>query len=292
MRSAAPSDDSGGRDEPATVEEGNARASTFDRDAVDRLLNGLPETQEFRPAVGKLTQDQREIVAEFVDGFRSRRGFVRWSQRASLHTLGSLSGEWFVDRAFSGPDMAVLLTSRARTAWVDDPPDLEAAARQRRAVAAVDVLPACLDAVRALRWNATEYVNDRDDDLQPEADLQKHPAMRPALTEMDEKQGWAIRHALDGFDSEDAFLTWGSYLGEASFAEADRDLVTRVLVDEPHTKRMVIRQPHDDPDGPFFRESWAAVELLPAFATAAREVVDKAGELAEGEKKDMDVTRL
>jgi hypothetical protein len=292
MRSVDPSDDASGRDDPTTVREGNARASTFDREAVDRLLDDLPDTQEFRPAVGKLTQDQRGVVAEFVDGFRSRRGFVRWSQRAALHTLGSLSGDWFVERVFSGPDMAALLTSRDREAWVDAPPDLEAAARQRRAVAAVDVLPACLDAVRALRWNATEYVNDRDDDLQPDADLQKHPAMRPALSEMDEKQGWAIRHALDGFDSEDAFLTWASYLAEASFAESDRDLATRVLVDEPHTKRMVIRQPRDDSDGPFFRESWAAVELLPAFATAAREVVDKAGELAEGEKKDMDVTRL
>lgn len=292
MRSADPPDDSGGRDDPATVREGNARASTFDRDAVDRLLADLPETQEFRPAVGKLTRDQREVVAEFVDGFRSRSAFVSWGQRAALHTLGSLPGEWFVDRVFSGPDMAALLTSSDREAWVDRPPSAEAAARQRRAVAAVDVLPACLDAVRALRWNATEYVNDTDDDLQPEAELQKHPAMRPALTEIDDKQGWALRHALDGFDSEDAFLTWGSYLGEASFAEVDRDLVTRVLVDEPHTKRMMIKEPRDDPDGPFYRESWAAVELLPAFATAAREVVDKAGELAEGEKKDMDVTRL
>jgi hypothetical protein len=272
-----------------------SNSGAFDRESVDSLLSDLPDTQESRPAVQKLSSDQRELVASFVDGFASRREFLLWCQEAAVLTLGELSGEWFVKRAFSGVDMSVVITSDRRTRWVpsgETPIDTETAHRVRRGVVALDVLPACVDAHRRLRWSATEYVNDADDTLQPDPDAQKHPAMRPALTEASDRQDWALKRLLAGFDSHDAVLTWFQVLTEAAYAELDGTLAKRVLVEDTRTIEMLVSSPEDQPEAPAFRESFAAFYLLPAFATAAREVSDRAGELAEKETKEITETLI
>jgi len=192
--------------------------------------------------------------------------------------------------------MSVLVTSEARRRWVDDPSDLHAperAADIRRGVVATDVLPACSSAVRRLRWSAVEYVSDEDDTLQPDPDVQQHPAMRPALSEIDDRQRWALDRALEGFDSLDALTVWGQRLTEASYAEIDGDLVTRITVDEAETtRRFLVVGSGDEDHGPFFRTSFAAGYLLPAFGAAAREVAERAGELAEQEHKEPTDKRL
>lgn len=268
----------------------------FRDDDVRRLQRSLPETTNLRAALQKLTSDHVDLVRSFVEGFDSRREFVRWGQRAAVLTLGELSGEWVAERAFSGLDMSVLVTSSARRRWVDEPSELyplDRAADIRRGVVASDVLPACSSAVRRLRWSAVEYVSDEDDTLQPDPEVQEHPAMRPALTETHDRQRWALDRALEGFDSLDALTVWGQRLVTASYAEIPNDLVTRITVDEAETtRRYLVVQPEDEDHGPFFRESFAAAYLLPAFASAAREVADRAGELAEQEHKEPKDKRL
>lgn len=278
---------------PGTRE--TTKPGAFNRESVDKLLADLPDTQESRPAIQKLSSDQRELVASFVDGFVSRREFLLWCQNAAVLTLGELSGEWFRERAFSRVDMSVLVTSAKRARWVPDgeePTGPETSHRVRRGVVALDVLPACVDAHRRLRWSATEYVNDADDTLQPDPDAQKHPAMRPALTEVGERQEWALKRLLSGFDSHDAVLTWFQILTEAAYAELDGTLAKRVLVEDTRTIEMLVSSPEDRPEAPAFRESFAAFYLLPAFATAAHEVADRAGELAEKETAEITETLI
>jgi len=268
----------------------------FDSSDVRRLQRSLPETTNLRAALQKLTSDHVELVESFVDGFDSRQEFVRWGQRAAIHTLGELSGEWVADRAFTGLDMSALVTTDARRRWVDDPSELypaDRAADIRRGVVATELLPACSSAVRRLRWSAVEYVSDTDDTLQPDPAVQQNPAMRPALSEVHERQRWALDRALEGFDSLDALTVWGQRLTEASYAEVDGDLITRITVDEAETtRRFLVVGEGDEDHGPFFRTSFAAAYLLPAFASAAREVADRAGELAEQELTEVEDKRL
>ncbi|WP_373190070.1 hypothetical protein [Halolamina sp.] len=270
----------------------------FSRRDVARLEDTLPETSNLRAALQKLTSDQTDLVARFVDGFESRRSYLRWSQDAAVHTLGELGGEWFVERAFSRTDMSALLVGRARERWLpEDGETVEPRQAEdvRRGVAAADVLPACAAAHRRLRWSATEYVQDHDDELQPDPEVQQHPAMRPALSELDERQEWALEACLEGFEGRDALMAWGHHVVEASYAEVDGDLISRLALDEPHTRNMLVVGPkaREDPEGGrLFRESFAALYLLPAFAMAASEVAKRAGELAEQESKEITDTLL
>jgi len=136
---------------------------------------------------------------------------------------------------------------------------------------------------RRLRWSATEYVNDADDSLIPDPDDQDHPAMRPALSEMSNRQCWALKRLLAGFDSRDSLISWFQIVTEASYAELDGSLAKRVLVRDSRAARMLVNNTtsENSDDAAAFREWVGALYLLPAFAAAAREVSDRAGELAE-----------
>ncbi|WP_284013214.1 hypothetical protein [Halobaculum litoreum] len=66
-----------------------------------------------------------------------------------------------------------------------------------------------------------------------------------------------------------------------------------MTVDEAETsRRYLVVSPHDADHGPFFRESFAAEFLLPAFARAARKVAKRAGELAEQETTETTDKRM
>ena len=267
----------------------------FRREHVEQLERSLPETTNLRAALQKLSSDQLDVIGDLVDGFETRRGVIRWGQRAAIHTLGEVSGEWLADRCFSGVDMHVLITSSAREDWLPDgvePTPDGRAEDLRRGLAATEITPACGAAMRRLRWSAVEYVSEEDDTLQPDPDEQNHPAMRPALSELSDRQRWALDRALDGFESLDALTAWGQRLTEASYAEVDRELVSRISVEEPHTREMLVIGSGDTDGGPLFRESFAAMYLLPAFSRAASEVADRAGELAERAETELRDKRL
>jgi hypothetical protein len=264
---------------------------------VRDLLDGLPDTPQLRPALQKLSGDQLDLLASFIDGFQNRREFLLWCQDAAIHTLGRIDGDWMVERAFSRLDLTVLLVSERRFAWADDADDVlapETAAVARRGVAAVDLLPAFVEAHRGFRWSTVEYGTDKADDGPadaPDSDIQSFPGMRPALAELDQRQGWVLRRLLDGFRSEDELLAWVQQVTEATYAEVDGDLATR-LYTESHTREMLLDREGERARSWFFRESFAAKEVLPAFAPAAREVADRAGELAEHEQTELDVKGL
>jgi len=117
--------------------------------------------------------------------------------------------------------------------------------------------------------------------------------MRPALTELDNRQDWAIRKLLRGLPSEDALLAWLQAVTEASAAEVPDELGQR-LNRERRARQYLL----DDVDAGdletalWFRESFAAKYVLPAFARAAAEVGKRAGELAEQESSGLNVPNM
>lgn len=266
----------------------------FDRDAVDRLIASAPDDVPTRPALTKLSQDQRDLLGDFIDGFPDRASFVTWTARAVVQTLGEIPDDWYLSRAFSPGDLSVLVVGPGRDRWTDTEAEslsAEKAAACRRGIVSLDLLPAFRDAYRSVRWNATEYIQDEYDSLQPDADVQENPAMRPALGLLGDRQSWTLRTCLDGFESVDALVTWSHMLTDATAGEIDETLA-RDLYSDRATRRMLVTHPNDVPGGPFFRESFAAKFLIPAFNAAARELAERAGELAESETTGLEATKL
>lgn len=268
----------------------------FDVEDVERFLSDAPDGDALRPALPTLTDDQRDLIREFVDGFASRGAFLEWCQDAAIRTLGELDGDWMQTRAFTRLDLSVLITSEARRRFAPESGDVlskRQAAGVRRGVVLSDILPACTAAYRRLRWNATEYVNDGDDSFVPDPEVQEHTAMRPALTELDDRQDWAIRKLLTGISSEDALLSWLQVVTEASYAEVDSGLGERLNV-ERRARRLLLDdvEPDEADLARWFRESFAAKYVLPGFAVAASEVGKRAGELAQQEATEFGETTL
>lgn len=232
-----------------------------------------------RPALSKLSADQLETINSLVAGFGSRRAFLEWCQEAIIATLGQADDDWYRDLAMSRSSMACLLVTDARANWAEgEPPAEETAEEYRRSLAATRLVPACREAVRELRWSAVEYVDVEHVDRHPDPEVQQHPAMRPALSEMDDRQRWVVRHGIDGFDDVDGLLEWVLVATQASYAEIEGDL-SADLWRETHTREMLLTSPSDHEYGPFFRESFVARRLLPAFNAAARKLADRSGEL-------------
>jgi hypothetical protein len=115
--------------------------------------------------------------------------------------------------------------------------------------------------------------------------------MRPARADLAAPQVGALQRLLDGFGGVDDLQAWVMATVQASYAEIDGDL-SRDLYRESHTRRMLVVEPEDHEHGRFFRRSFAAKFLLPAFNRATREISDRSGELAESENTDLNVNQL
>lgn len=268
--------------------------SDFDAAAVDRLVSSAPDDAPTRPALTKLSRDQSDLLGEFVDGFQDRADFLDWTTRAIVQTLGTIPDKWYLRRANSPADLSVLVVGDERAKWTADDADPVSAGKAatcRRAVASMDLVPAFRDAYRSVRWNATEYLQDEYDDLQPDARVQGNPVMRPAFAILGDRQSWTLRTCLQGFESVDELTAWTHMLTDATVGEIGADLARDVSADRA-TRRMLLTTPSDRPGGPVFRESFAAKFLLPAFNAAARELADRSGELAEKEQTSLEATQL
>lgn len=241
-----------------------------------------PEVAEpTRPALETLVEEQREVVQSFINGFETRDAVLKWSQDALLATLGQLDSEWYLRRISSFAELSSLLVTKQRYRWVDDPDDalaLEEAKQYRLAMASQDLLPACRDALQEIRWSAGEYTHDddADDPTTVDPDEQRHSAMRPALSEAEQRQRWVVNRALDGFDNLDDVLTWTTVAMQASYGEVDDDLAADFWNESP-LRVMFIKR--DDQESKFYRASFVASELLPPFNRTYRMLIDRAGEV-------------
>lgn len=244
-----------------------------------------------RPALTKLNKDQRSVLEDALEGFQSRRGLVEWCQRAIVATLGHLDDDLFADMVLERSITGLLMADPdAREYWVPrtDPVDDEVAEEFRRRYVAREVAPACTAALRRFRWNSHEYVND---DLEaPDPEVQSHPGMRPAISQLENRQERELRRLLDGYRDEAALVDSFARLNLATYAEHDENLLEDVL-EEEHTRGHLLGA-EDYPEATEFRERFAAVFLLPAYNRAVRELSDRSTELVEMERGGMDVKSL
>ena len=253
------------------------------------LLPFEPE-KPTRPALEALSRDQRELISSWLAGFGSRQEILTWCHKATVRTLGELPPEWHVDRLMSLSELSTLIVVEdERRRWVDEESLLapETAREWRLAIASRDLIPACQAGLRKVRWSAVEYADDDDADNPTYIDVddQDAVAMRPGLDETADRQRWTIDEGANGFGGlEEIVETWIPTAIHASFGELDEDLAAAFWSEQPLRTMFVER---DDQAAEFFRESFLAVEFLPAYNRAISQVADRAGEaIARGETTD------
>ena len=237
-----------------------------------------------RPALETLSRDQRELISSWLSGFESRRAILNWCHEATVATLGELPPEWHTDRLMSLSELSTLIVVESeRRRWMDSDALLtpDRAREWRLAVASRDLIPACQSAIAKVRWSTVEYADD-DDEEQTFVDIdeQEAAAMRPGLEETADRQRWTIDRGVEGFGSlEEIVETWVPTAIHASFAELDADLASAFWSERPLRDMFVSR---DDRAARWFRESFVALELLPAYNRAISQVADRAGEAVSG----------
>lgn len=253
--------------------------------------SSVDEFDEFRlieenlTALSALTEQQTDIVHGLVDGFEDRADAIRWAQRTAIYTLGEFDVEHFSESLYSRADLALLCGSAFAP---DDSVMNPLKARQaRRSVAATTLVPACKDAANRMRYIAVTQTKNPDS---PDAEGQKHPGMRPLLSELHARQRWAVNVLLDGFEDDAAFLQWAQYATEASYVEVDGELAGRVLADEPNAVEYLTTR--GDPTARVFRENVAIDELLEAFAAGASEAAGNATEVSEQSERNIELSSI
>jgi len=241
-----------------------------------------------RPALVTLVNDVDELTAELLAGFPSRRDLLRWEQRAVVRTLGEIDPEFWgvLGRQMrtgaraderEGAMLAALLDASARTRPVSE----DAAETYRERVVSNILIPAFHGAFRELRKSATEYVGAGQGDVTThDPTSQRHIAMRPALTEIDEWQEQALGMVLDGFDERASILEWASVLELASHGEAERALASRCYHEQAMARAFTGGE-----ETRVVREVFAARKLIPAFHDGVRTLANRAGEEAQRDDK-------
>jgi hypothetical protein len=255
------------------------QVSIHRRDGFD-IDRSLEEIDDTRPALSALVSNQREMLDDWLGGFESRESLIGWAQDCCIATLGELSDDWYVEMLFSDAILAMVLEGPKARVWTPtgaSTPSTEISKRYRVEEAAANIVPACNQAMRTMRYAANEYVGeDVDDGDVPEARDQAHVAMRPALSELDARQEATLEKLLDGFEDDDELLHWALVASQSSFAELDGQFAS-ALEAEHHTRDMLVGRADAELSAEF-REDVAANDLIPAFNAAAGKVIDSATE--------------
>lgn len=241
----------------------------------------------YRPALIKLSNDLESLERELMAGFEGRDEVLSWMQRLSVRTLGEIPQRWFSEmaRQFRGvPEsgkervlMSALLVPVQRERDLDE----EQVAELRRRLIALTIRPAGHRAFRALRKDATEYI-DASADSQHTPARQRFVAMRPALDELEDHQERALEAVIDGFDEPEHILEWGHDVDLATHGEIPASFVTRCYW-ESSTRELLVS---DGDDNKAARELLAAHHLAPYFNRGVRDLAGRAGEKPDAEQKD------
>ncbi|MCU4975940.1 hypothetical protein OB955_25005 [Halobacteria archaeon AArc-m2/3/4] len=249
--------------------------------------------ESHRPALKKLALDIQGLRNELLAGFGSRREVLEWSQRLTVRTLGEIRTSWYLElgRQYRGVPssgderalMAALLTPAARSRELDS----VAVDALRERLAAVLLGPAEHRALRRLRKDATEYVDETGDGDQSGHDplKQRYIAMRPALDELDTYQKRVLTECVDGLEDRSQILEWGDDLELATHGELDDDFLERCYR-EPSTVTMLTSSREDQKRA---RELFAATYLIPAFNSGVRDLTGRAKEMPDAEKSTKEV---
>lgn len=245
---------------------------------LQRALGGdIPPSA--RPATVAVADDLLRLRDDLLDGFAGRRAVVEWHREVVLATVGRPPTAYFeaLARAMwpreDGSErtrLACLLAGDARRAAIDD----ATAAWYRERLAASLLLPAFHRAVQWLRKSAGEYVGGDGDDDAADPTRQEHAAMRPALSELGEWQERALTRLLAGFEDQRAVLDWSAPLEVATQGHLAADFAARCYRERSTARALT----GDERRHALARHAVACRHVLPAFAAAARDLADRAGE--------------
>jgi len=243
---------------------------------LDRNLDDVDDT---RPALSALVNYQREMLNEWLTGFDSREALIEWSQDCCIATLGELPDEWYETMLFHEAILALMLEGPAAQRWA--PASAGLPSQEQSTIYRIkdggNIVDACNRAMEKMRYSANEYVGeDVDSGDVPDAGEQEHVAMRPALSELDERQEATLEKLLDGFKNDREILHWALVASQSTFAEFDGEFASK-LENEQHALDLLVGR-GDPAVSAEFREDVAATHLIPSFNAAARRVIDGANE--------------
>ena len=237
-----------------------------------------------RPSLVKLTEDLDTERNRLLAGFESRRAVLQWAQRLTVRTMGRLPTQWYTDLAeqFRGVTdsdkervlLSVLLTEQRRTRELH--PDAVEGVRER--MAGVIMRQAHHRAFRYLRVDANEYTDAEESAHDPAK--QRYIAMRPALDELDEKQGATLTQLLDGFRTRESIIRWGDDLDLATHGQVSEEFLTRCYSEDSTVENLLCADHTAAERG---RELFAASYLLPAYHAGVRDLTGFSGESADEE---------
>ncbi|MFC7096050.1 hypothetical protein [Halobaculum marinum] len=258
---------------------------------VETVLEDAPVDAMGRRALATISEGGVELIADAVTPFEDRRAVIEWMTRCTVHSLGELPETWFTASDSSEVETAVLFDRVMMSALLGRPwgdvgaVDDDWAREERLALVAKDVLPAMHAGVREIRWSATDYSAPASK-MDPDPLNQRHPAMRPGLTDLLERAEWLVEQLLDGFGSGAEYLSWASFATTATYGELDRE-VARGAYFETGIRSALIRNGGDGDR--FTRENWAARYLLPAITRAAAQEASRGAEKDEAAEKDTSI---
>ena len=254
------------------------------RRKIHRALESAGVETHTRPASAKLTHDQADLLVDLLAGFGSRREILEWEQELVIQTVGQLQDSWFTRTAADAPTVSALL---GRPWGPCEEMSEPLAVEIRRGIVAKDLLPAFHAGHEIARWAAVERVdhlddeNDGDDMDAVDPREQQYPLMRPAFGEIAGQQETALETLLEGFENPEALLAWSLQVVSASYAQIERETVTRPYFEQSLRKHLLGVE--SDGRDQFVRESWAAEFLIPAFNRAADALGQRATEVTAGE---------
>lgn len=249
-------------------------------------------TQSARPALVKLTNDVNELHGRLMAGLDSRRDIVEFSQQLTIRTLGEIPDSFYEELARElrfpvGSDQSPFIASLLHGSARDRDMREDAVDDLRREVWMQVVYPAFHRAMRKLRKDAGEYIDDpQGGPGNHAASLQRYIAMRPALDELNHKQEEVLQACLDGFEDRDAIVEWTSDLELATHGEIHEDFAPRCYKESSAT--LILTAP-DNAVAARGRELFAATYLLPYFNKGVRDLAGRAGEQPATERQEMEV---
>lgn len=237
--------------------------------------------RQTRVAVDVLQRDQRVVlwdgdqtrepsISPLFDGFDSRRAAINWWQAAAVRTFGYLAEVFPARKLVADKHLAKSLYGNA-----DERGHIRT--RERALEVATN---ACKTAHRDCEQQANEWIADAESDDDDWTDIdperQKHVAMRPAFSRLDDEQARCLRELWNGFPDRQRVVRWTHTLPtvadfEPVFEELDLngDSITDLVVQDRNALRSLIKDHREAHD---WRERWAATILLPAFAQRAQKL--------------------
>ncbi|WP_136688659.1 hypothetical protein [Halorhabdus amylolytica] len=215
-----------------------------------------------------LPSGSTQRLPALIEGIETRTTAVMWWQAIAVRTFGYVAEEW-----------PAIDLERDRTLLSGLLGDLDKSRAYRSQLVDHIVAPACQRAYNHLRDRASERATgpaESDPDWrQIDPKREANVGMRPAFVRLDLEQADALGSLFEGFGSRTAISQWLHSLSPATYGELEEDYADDIMSDEYAVGQLV----GDDRDAEMYRLRFAIAELLPTFATAAREL--RAGELSD-----------